>query len=117
MKHFVVKEGVKELIEEYFKIKILDIEPLTDDTRENIIATFTFAYNHHKSIQSVCKELQHSNLSELRDRIIKRLGSNYNPYPLRLGTIKPVLQKEATGNNKSLHGWLLSILRDHVNGK
>ncbi len=41
------KQGVKDLITEYFKIEILDVEPLTDEMRENIIATFTYAYNNH----------------------------------------------------------------------
>lgn len=112
MKH-PVKEGVKELILEYFKVDVLDKEPLGEDTRANIIATFTFAYNRHQSIKSICKELQHSNLSEVRDRIIKRMGSNYAPFPIRLGTIKPQLQREAVDSDKSLHGLVLSILREH----
>lgn len=107
-----VKEGVRELIYEYFKVDVLEEEPLTKDTRQNIIATFTFAYNRHLSIQAISRELQQSNLSELKDRIIKRMASNYNPYPIRLGNLKPILQQEAFDNNKSLHSYLLSIFRE-----
>lgn len=107
-----VKEGVKELIIEYFKTDVLKSEPLTRENRLNIIETFTYCYNHHLSIQAIAKQLQNSNLSEIRDRIIKRMGSNYNPYPLRLGELKPLLQIEAMEHKKSLHGYLLSIVRE-----
>lgn len=64
------------------------------------------------SIQAIVKELRNSNLSELRERIIKRMESNYNPYPLRLGDLKPRLQMEAMDNNKSLHNYILTLLRE-----
>lgn len=107
-----VKEGVRDLIIEYFKTDVLKSEPLTRENKENIIQTFTYAWAQHMSIQAICKELQNSNLSKIRDGIIKRMGSNYNPFPLRLGVLKPELQIEAMEHNKSLHGYLLSIFRE-----
>ncbi len=106
-----IKPGVKELTIEYFKVDVFS-EPLTPETRKNIIDTFTYAYNNHLSIQAIVMELKGSNLCEMRERIIKRLGSNYNPFPLRLGETKPILQMKALEVNKSLHGYILSILRE-----
>jgi len=107
-----VKDGVRQLIIEYFKSDVLKDEPMSVDTRQNIIETFTFAYNTHQTINAIVKELQGSNLSEFRDRLIKRMGSNYNPYPIRLGNLKPKLQMEAMDCNKSLHGYILMLLRE-----
>jgi len=112
MKLPIVKDGVRLLIIEYFKSDVLTGEPMTADTRQNIIETFTHCYNKHLSINAIVKELQGSNLSEFRDRLIKRMGSNYNPYPIRLGNLKPKLQMEAMDCNKSLHGYILMLLRE-----
>lgn len=109
---YPVKAGVRDLIIFYFKVDVLDKEPLAEDTRQNIIETFTYCWAHHMSIQAIVKELRNSNLSELRERIIKRMESNYNPYPLRLGDLKPRLQMEAMDNNKSLHNYILTLLRE-----
>lgn len=111
----ILSEGIKDLINEYFKVDVLECIPMTEDTRQNIIATFTYCYNNHMSVKSVAKQLQHSNLSELRDRIIKRMGSNYNPFPVRLGSLKPDLQKEACAKRISLHRHVWLLLRDRVN--
>lgn len=107
-----VKDGVRLLIIEYFKSDVLAGEPMTSDTRGNIIDTFQHCYNKHLSINAIVKELQGSNLSEFRDRLIKRMGSNYNPFPIRLGNLKPTLQMEAMEANQSLHGYILKLLRE-----
>lgn len=109
-----LNNGVRELINEYFKIDVLDEWPMTLETKENIIRTFTYAWERHQSVKSVAKQLQHSNLSELRDKIIKQIGSNYNPYPIRLGVLKPALQQEACAKNMSLHRYILHIAKNRV---
>ena len=40
--------------------------------------------------------------------------NNNNPYPLRLGDLKPILQKEASQNDRSLHFWIKKILKLHI---
>lgn len=107
-----VSEGVNELIMFYFKVDILKSEPLTEENRKNIIETFTYAYNNHLTNQAIYRELKDSNLSQIRDRIIKRMGSNYKPFPLRLGDLKPIYQQRAMQGGKTLHGYLLHVLRE-----
>lgn len=36
------------------------------------------------------------------------------PFPIRLGELKPILQKEAAANERSLHYWINKILKDYV---
>lgn len=38
---------------------------------------------------------------------------NNKPYPVRLGDLKPFLQKEAASNDRSLHYWIKKILHIH----
>lgn len=38
---------------------------------------------------------------------------NEKPFPVRLGDIKPILQKEASENDRSLHYWIKKILSIH----
>jgi hypothetical protein len=106
-----LNNGIRELINEYFKIDVLDEWPMTPETKENIIKTFTYAWERHQSVKSVAKQLQHSNLSELRDRIIKQIGSDYNPFPIRLGVLKSKLQQEACTAKLSLHRYILVTLK------
>lgn len=35
------------------------------------------------------------------------------PFPVRLGDLKRELQKEAVANDRSLHYWILKILREY----
>ena len=42
---------------------------------------------------------------------------NNKPFPLRLGDKKPILQKEASENERSLHYWINKILRDYLKKK
>ena len=37
-----------------------------------------------------------------------------NPFPIRLGELKPVLQQEAMTNDRSLHYWIKKILKEYV---
>jgi hypothetical protein len=104
-----VTEGINELIVEYFKIDILK-QNLRPETRQNIIDTFTYCYNHHMEGEQIAKELEDSNLSDLRDRI----KSNSQPYPLRLGELKPYYQMMAVENDISLHKCLLNVLKDAI---
>ncbi len=111
-----LKEGVKNLIFQYFLCDILD-EPLTDDMRQNIIDTFTYAYDHHIERLDLSSQIDESAMSALRNRIIKRNKSNYNPFPIRFGSLKPKLMEEAHCNNMSLHGYVTFLLkkRDDIN--
>lgn len=36
------------------------------------------------------------------------------PYPLNLGDLKPHLQSQAFADDRSLHYWIMKILRDHL---
>lgn len=108
-------EGVRELILDYFSYDVLAGNILAEDLRENIIKTFTYCYERHLTTQFIARELAGSQISQYRDKVIKRMGSNYNPYPIRLGQIKPQLQRQANESGKSLHGYLLSLLRKEVN--
>jgi len=40
---------------------------------------------------------------------------NNKPFPIRLGELKPILQQQALGQDRSLHYWILKILKTHVN--
>ena len=40
---------------------------------------------------------------------------NKKPFPIRLGELKPLLQKEALANDRSLHYWIIKILKTHIN--
>jgi len=39
------------------------------------------------------------------------------PFPVRLGELKPFLQKEAMQADRSLHYWIKKILSDYKNKK
>lgn len=39
---------------------------------------------------------------------------NKKPFPIRLGELKPILQQEALKNDRSLHYWVLKILKTHI---
>lgn len=36
-----------------------------------------------------------------------------NPYPIKLGELKPFLQEEAFENDRSLHYWIKKILKEY----
>lgn len=40
--------------------------------------------------------------------------NNNKPFPVRLGELKPTLQAEAAAKDRSLHYWILKILKSHV---
>jgi hypothetical protein len=40
---------------------------------------------------------------------------NKKPFPIRLGDLKPILQQQAQGEDRSLHYWILKILKAHIN--
>lgn len=40
---------------------------------------------------------------------------NKKPFPIRLGELKPILQKEAAENERSLHWWIKKILKEYIN--
>ncbi len=40
---------------------------------------------------------------------------NSKPFPVRLGELKPILQQQALGEDRSLHNWIIKILKAHVN--
>lgn len=108
----MVSKGVKELIFQYFLTDVLETEPLNEDLRQNIIATFTYAYNHHIERMDLSSQVDDSAISRLRQRIIKRNRDNYSPFPVRLGSLKPILQQDAMSCNKSLHGYIIRILKN-----
>ena len=39
---------------------------------------------------------------------------NNKPFPVRLGELKPILQKQAAEKERSLHYWIVKILKTHV---
>lgn len=39
---------------------------------------------------------------------------NNKPFPIRLGELKPILQQEATAEDRSLHYWIKKILKEYV---
>jgi len=39
---------------------------------------------------------------------------NNKPFPIRLGELKPELQKQAAENDRSLHYWIKKILQTHL---
>ena len=43
--------------------------------------------------------------------------NNSNPFPIRLGELKPILQQEASQNDRSLHYWVVKILKEYVKTK
>lgn len=47
----------------------------------------------------------------------KHEESNDKPFPIRLGELKPKLQKEASTNDRSLHYWIKKILKEYLKGK
>ena len=42
---------------------------------------------------------------------------NKKPFPIRLGELKPFLQKEALEQDRSLHNWIIKILKSHIEEK
>lgn len=44
-------------------------------------------------------------------------ANNNNPFPIRLGELKPILQQEASLNDRSLHYLVIKILKDYVKSK
>lgn len=40
---------------------------------------------------------------------------NKKPFPVRLGELKPILQQQALNQDRSLHNWIIKILKSHVN--
>lgn len=40
---------------------------------------------------------------------------NNKPFPVRLGELKPALQLQAHEQDRSLHYWILKILKTHLN--
>jgi hypothetical protein len=39
---------------------------------------------------------------------------NNKPFPIRLGDLKPILQEQALAQDRSLHYWILKILKNHI---
>jgi hypothetical protein len=39
---------------------------------------------------------------------------NNKPFPIRLGDLKPILQKEASAHERSLHYWIKNILKKYI---
>jgi len=39
---------------------------------------------------------------------------NNKPFPVRLGPLKPILQQQALAEDRSLHNWIIKILKSHV---
>lgn len=38
-------------------------------------------------------------------------SDNNKPFPIRLGELKPILQQAAAANDRSLHYWILKMIR------
>lgn len=37
---------------------------------------------------------------------------NNKPFPVRLGELKPILQQQASENERSLHYWILKMIKE-----
>lgn len=44
-------------------------------------------------------------------------SDNNNPFPIRLGELKPILQQEASMHDRSLHYLIKKILSDYVKSR
>lgn len=108
------KPDVNELIIEYFKTDILNQKPaVTPEIRKLILETFTYAHKKNSHIRVIIRELKGSELSQIRDRIIRRMESDNNPFPIRFGELKPLIRDESFDCGRSFSGQVLSIVRDH----
>lgn len=108
-----VNEGIKQLIYKYFNFNVLEKgQRVQKDMLVNIIETFTYCWKLHKTMSEIEEELIYTEIWELRQRRLKLTESNYNPFPIRLGELKPDLQEEAATNHKNLHQYLLCLLLD-----
>lgn len=101
------------LVLDYFKTDILSQSNLPDDLRREIESTFEYAFRKRQHIRSVIHELSGTELEKIRKRVIKRLGSTMNPFPVKLGEIKPILAERAATTDRSMHGYILHVLRRH----
>jgi len=43
-----------------------------------------------------------------------KITKKNNPYPIKLGEKKPILQQQASENDRSLHWWINKILEIHI---
>lgn len=109
---------VDEMIIDYFKTDILNQKPaVSPETRKLIVDTFTYAHRKKQSTLMIIKELKGSELEQIRNRIIKRIESDNNPFPVRFGELKPKLHREASDTGRSITGQILKIVRDHYKMK
>lgn len=106
-----MKEGVEKLIYDYFNCNIFDeAYELSPGIKKNIEDSFQYAYNKHLTKQDLNAEFEGTNISELRERI----RSYNNPYPIRLGHLKPLLQKDAFAiENGTIHMVIRNIIANH----
>lgn len=100
----------EDLVLDYFKVPILESEQLDPDIRVEIEKTFQYCFKKKQNIRSIIHELEGTELEAMRNRIIKRLGSTMNPYPIKLGPLKPFYQEKAHLHNRSAHGEILHDL-------
>lgn len=105
-------EGILALIFEYFKMDVLQEWPMDKKMEELIIKEFTTAYDRKLNAWQIHHFLKGSSIESLRLKIADYHKSNYKPYPIKLGQLKPVLQREATDLKISLHRHVLNILWD-----
>lgn len=100
-----------ELIFEYFKEEYQSLQ-LTREIDLDIKDFFLGAAKRNLSGLQIGQLLQGSRIEECRDKLVSLHPSNYNCYPIKLGGLKPHLQREAFELDVTLHRHILLILRN-----
>lgn len=103
-------EGILALIFEYFKMDVLQEWPMDKKMELLIIKEFTTAYERKLNAWQIHHFLKGSCIEALRTKISDYHKDNYKPYPIKLGQLKPILQREAVEKKISLHRHMLNIL-------
>lgn len=107
----MLKREIEKLIYNYFNCDVFNEDyQLSAGIKQNIIETFTFAYNHHKTGREINAELEGSNIAKLRNTI----RSYNNPFPVRFGMLKIKLQQDAfKQENGTIHGVIKQIVEEY----
>lgn len=103
------------IINGYFEKEVFECN-LKKETTDYIIEVFSQFENSNITLREVKKSLvSNRKLINIKQRIHDRNGRNswhYKPFPVRLGDLKPQLQREACGRNLSMSALVLMILHE-----
>ncbi len=113
MKNGALDDKALSLIFEYFKVEYADLE-MTKEIDVDIKEFFKDAAKKNMSGLQVGQFLQGSLIEKFRNKIVSVHPSNYNCFPIKLGGLKPELQREAHDLDITLHRHLLFIIRNRI---